>query len=55
MNQVDREEEQLSEMFNSGEIDLNQYKEEMKELHREYHAQAQEAAEEAYERELSNW
>lgn len=57
--QVEREEQELENLYNSGMIELDEYRQEMRELHRsaqeEAQAMAEEAAEQAYRDALGDW
>lgn len=53
--QLEREEQYLEEMLNSGEITLAEFNKEMRELQREYWAAAEETAWNAYENEMGRW
>jgi hypothetical protein len=53
--QIEREERALEQQLASGEISLQEYNAEMRELQRDYQAAAEEAARDAYNRELENW
>lgn len=55
ISQFEREEEYLEEQYNSGQITLREYNEQMRDLQREYRGMAEEAAQEAYDREMGNW
>lgn len=54
-SQMEREEQDIGDRYNSGEISLSEYNSEMQSLQREYRAFAQEAAQEAYDNEFDNW
>ena len=54
-NEIELEENRLCERFNSGEISLDEFNREMRELQRDYRAAAEEAAQEAYDNEMRNW
>jgi len=54
-SQYDREEQDIIDRENRGEITRAQVTKEINELQREYQAAAHEAAREAYNRELDNW
>lgn len=55
MNQFDREEEYLCNAYNNGEISLQEYNREMRELQRAYRESARESAQEAYDSEMGRW
>lgn len=58
MNQYEwfeKEEAELVELLNNGEITEKQYNEEIRELRYNYKFMAEEAASEAYHREMENW
>ncbi len=55
MNNYDREEDELSEAYNNGELTLKEYNFEMRELRRSYQAEAEEAAQRAYDDVMGNW
>jgi len=55
MDSLQREEERLAEQLECGQITLQEFNQELKELHREYREQAEESAQEAYDREFENW
>lgn len=49
------EEDLISTAYNNGDITLEQYNQELRDLYRSYRAEAEESAQDAYEAELSNW
>ena len=53
--QYAREEEDIQQRYERGEIGNAEMWKELKELQRDYRDSAQEAAREAYERELDRW
>lgn len=53
--QFEREEDDLVERLNRGEITPQEYRREISELHRAWRDAAHEAAQDAYERELGQW
>lgn len=55
MDQFDREEKQLSEELEAGEITVAEYNREMAKLQRYYRETAEEASQEAYDREMDRW
>ena len=55
MDAFEREEQDLEERMESGEMTLREYNYEMRELQRDYAIQAEEAAREAYDREMDRW
>lgn len=52
---MEREEQDLCDRLNNGDIDMAQYNSEMRELQNMYMSMAEEAAQDAYDRELDNW
>ena len=55
MSQFDREVDFLEAQLERGEISLQEFNREMRELQRDYIAAAEEAAQEAYDREMDRW
>lgn len=55
MNEYDREEEHLAEQLNCGEISMEEYNKQMRELQRDYRAAAEDSAREAYDNEMGGW
>lgn len=53
--QIEREERDIEERYARGDISLNEYNEEMRDLQRTYSGEAQEAAQDAYDREMERW
>lgn len=51
----ERAEDDLCHQLDEGQIDLEEFNQEMRELGRCYREDAQEAAQEAYNRELDGW
>lgn len=54
-SQMEREEQDICDRHNNGEISLSEYNREMQSLQREYRAMAEEAAQDAYDNEMNNW
>lgn len=54
-NKMEREEQDLCDQLNNGEISRSQFNNEMRELQREYRAMEEEACQEAYDKEAENW
>jgi hypothetical protein len=54
-SQMEREEQDLCDRVNSGEISTTEYNQEMRDLQREYRGMAEEAAQDAYDNEMNNW
>ena len=52
---IEREEEILEEELARGDISLDEFNKEMRELQRSYRAAAEEAAERAYDDEMERW
>ena len=52
--QIEREEQDICDRYNSGEIDDKQFSQEMRELQAECRAMAEDAAQEAYENAMNN-
>ncbi len=55
MNYFEKEEMQLEQQLEFGEITQSQFNLEMKELQRSYRDQARESAQQAYDDELDRW
>lgn len=55
MDQLEREEEALTQQYENGEISTKEYNDAIRELYRDARAFAEERAREAYERELERW
>ncbi len=55
MDQYEREEQDLYDQLERGEISDKEFNEYMRELQRDYQGSAEAAAQEAYENELQNW
>jgi len=55
MSQFGREEQELCDAYNRGDISLAEYNKAMQELQRDYRDAAREAAEEAYRQEMERW
>lgn len=53
--QFERQEDDLVESLNRGEITVREFNREMAELNRSWRDAAREAAQDAYERELDRW
>lgn len=53
--QLEREENHLIEMLNSGQITHEQFRKEMREMQRDYQSQAEESAQRAYDDEMARW
>ena len=53
--QMEREEDILCEQLNRGEITLEEFNKEMRDMQREYRAMAEEAAQQAYDDEMGRW
>ncbi len=54
-NAFDREERLFDEQLDAGEITVEEYNHEIRELNRDYQAQREEAAQRAYDDELRIW
>lgn len=54
-DEIQREEQDICDRYNNGEIDDREYNEEMNHLHRQYEYMAEEAAQGAYDDEMRNW
>lgn len=54
-SEMERQEQDICDRYNSGETDTAEFNHEMRELTREYRDMAQEAAQGAYDDEMSNW
>lgn len=55
MDQVEREEDAISQDYSAGKISLTEYNKQIRDLHRDVRAAAQESAENAYQAELDRW
>jgi len=55
MSPFEREEAMICEAYAKGEITLQEYNRQIRDLQREENADAQERAETAYRNELNNW
>jgi len=55
MNAYEREEQMIYDRYARGEISVQEYNNELRELAREERAERQEAAERAYRNELEQW
>lgn len=53
--QYEREERDIDERLNRGEISNDEYWKELRDLQRDYRSAAEEAAQDAYDLELSRW
>ena len=53
--QLEREEQDLDERYERGEISSEEYNRELKEMYRDYRAAAEERAQDAYQAELERW
>ena len=53
--QMEREEQNIEDRYDRGEISTEQYNIEMEELLREYRAVAEERAQKAYDAEMESW
>lgn len=53
--QLGREEQAISDEYEQGDTSLEEYNQQMDDLHRDYRAAAAEAAEAAYRDELEGW
>lgn len=54
-DQFEREEAEICEMYNRGELTMKQYNEAINDLNREYSGMMEEACQNAYDNERSNW
>ena len=55
MTQLEREEENLEQQLEGGEITQQEYNRELQELYRDYRNAAEEAAQNAYDDEIERW
>jgi len=52
---MEREEQDIEDRYEAGEISGKEYQRELNELYRDYRAEAEERAQEAYQDELDRW
>ena len=55
ITQLEREEQDIEERYERGDITRKEMEHELRELYRDYRAAAEEAAETAYEEEMNRW
>lgn len=55
MNALEREEKNIEDQYDNGEISAAEFHRKMNELRRDYCAAAEESAQEAYDDEISRW
>ena len=55
MDGFDREEKNIQEQFDIGEIDIAEYNRLMRDLTADYRAEAEESAQRAYDEEMGRW